>query len=398
MKHNFALFIKNNCKTNQNNCFTITDNQIFDNDYQSLYKFDHVFNTQYSANDLLKNEDIENKHNITFTIFGLKNSGKSTFLRGKKAISNTNVPKSKSKSTNIKKEEANQPGIMISIVNDYYTKVLNMIDNKDDIIVLKFSAFGKQLSNSHQENGGITIENLIKTKINTQSAQVKKNNLLDAIYPFTLTSGKQSSYIVKKINSFKDLIEELREVIQLKESIYSLDQSYYIHYYYLIEIKSKELTTKYHLHLNFYEINCEDCSVLQPLMIELNTRVITESDDPCQSIIDTITNRHNDNQTVINVLCLENNCFNGSITLNNLKLMRFLELTFDRNDLYENTAEICENCCLLKDQLKEVYVSQEEILKQIQTMNEQADVIASIVNGISTYNKNTMPHQALQDK
>lgn len=390
MKHIYELFIKDNCKANKDNCFTIGDNIIYDQEYHSLYRFDLIFNTQYSLNNILKEEDLENGRIITFTIFGSQNSGKSTFLRGSK-IMHGNAPKSNHDSNEIKIDDnPNHPGLMLSVVNECYNKLLDMLDNKDDIIILKFSAFSKGINSSNDYNNSICIENLIKNKDNSQCNKGKKDNFFDDIYPYTSSSGKQASYIVKKINSFNELTEEIKEVIRLKETLYTANQYYYILYYFSIEIKSKELEIKHQLNLNFYEINCEDFTCLQSLLIDVNTRVMAEAKDQCQYIIDTITKRNNSDQTIINILCLENEAFDNINVLNSLKLMRFLELAFERNDLYDNTNEICDNCCLLKDKLKDAYLTQEDILKEIQIMNEQADAIASIVHSLASYKKNTL--------
>ena len=73
-----------------------------------------------------------------------------------------------------------------------------------------------------------------------------------------------------------------------------------------------------------------------------------------------------------------------------LKIIRFLELTYERNDLYENSNEICEHCCLLNEQLISSYKQQEMLLNQIKEMTLEANNIYSIVRGIKQYQKNTL--------
>lgn len=91
----------------------------------------------------------------------------------------------------------------------------------------------------------------------------------------------------------------------------------------------------------------------------------------------------------INILCLNNLDFSEENLLDYFKIERFLECTFERDDLYEDSSELCENCFELNTQLIKDIKDKEQILNQINSLTNEAQKIYSIILGMKKYKKNT---------
>lgn len=377
-----AYLDKETKKEENKNYFDINQNgtSIFNMKFSSKYNFDGIFpiSGYFECNKHLISND---SANYNYIVYGYNGSGKSTLLRGERKTDNSR----------------DNQGIMLKIVNETYNKMFDAIENKGDVVVMKFGAFGIDLCELCSDDND-DEEDCVKCLMEKNKTNKNKPNYFDQIVIGNNSNNISTSsiysnvnlnhkvYLIKHIRSFVHLREELEYVITKKDSKYHNKKSYCILYHFSIELKNKQLESIKTLNLNFYEINCTTAEILQQFLLRINTRSTNEND------ILTKLSCSNKNQTdkYINILCMKNLSFDSMESTFYLKIIRFLELTYERNDLYENSNEICEHCCLLNEQLISSYKQQEMLLNQIKEMTIEANNIYSIVRGIKQYQKNTL--------
>lgn len=385
--HFFHLCYLNNLKKTTDNLpnnnsdthiFEINSNNtsIFNLDFNSKYNFDSILplDKYYECNKhLITNQSA----NYNFIVYGGNCSGKSTLLRGyRDAIENN----------------TNNKGMMLKMVNDTYNKMFDLFENKDDIVVLKFGAFGIDLKMFFEGDEEDSINCLIEKK----NGNLLGPNYFDQIVigsndksftsSYSNVNMNNKCYIIKHIKSFAHLNDELEKVIANKEEQKYYHKSHSILYHFSVEIKNKTLETKLIINLNFFEINCIQPDLLQQFLLRINTKSSNENDilhKLCKNNSHTLYYYYN-------ILCLSNLNIYDKESITCLKILRFLELTFERNDLYENSSELCEHCCMLNDKLMASYKQQEKLLNEIKEMTNEANNIYSIVRGIKNYQKNTI--------
>ena len=125
MKNNFLLCIKEKSLPEkikeEGTYFELDNNRIFNDEYEGNYLFDKIIMPNNIKENLIENE--ENLNNIIYVIYGEKKSGKSTLLRGSKRIDNLD-------NENI--------GMILSKINLKYNKIFDILENQEDLVVLKF--------------------------------------------------------------------------------------------------------------------------------------------------------------------------------------------------------------------------------------------------------------------
>ena len=364
-KHYFELSIKEkkNKEGNRYN-FIIKDNKLLSEDYEALYNFDNIF----YINEYKEKDELNKNENITYIIYGPFKSGKSTLLRGEKQIEKDNID-----------DDTFNIGMILSKLNIYYNKIFDKLEKKEDIIILKFGCFCSDL-----EDDSI-FYNLIETNFNINNIPLK-NYFDDIIFPLNEKDKNPNNYFyIKHISSFKHLKSELEKVIENKEKqLKGKNDNYSILYHFSIELRENENLSKpkYKTKINFYEINCNEPKKLQPYLISINNNNNIE-DENLSFIINENMNCY------INILCLNNLDFSEENLLDYFKIERFLECTFERDDLYEDSSELCENCFELNTQLIKDIKDKEQILNQINSLTNEAQKIYSIILGMKKYKKNT---------
>ena len=364
----FQLSIKENKENEkcQNN-FSIENNKLINEEFDALYKFDKIFYLE----EYNEKEEFNKEENITYIIYGPSNSGKSTLLRGEKQIVKNDLD-----------DENSNIGMILSKLNIYYNQMFDKIEKKEDLIVLKFGCFCSDL-----EDDSI-FYNLIESKFNLDNIPLK-NYFDDIIIPLEEKNKNSNNYFyIKHISSFKHLEKELEKVIENKGKIIGNKKDYSILYHFSIELKSNEnlLKSIYKTKINFYEINTNEQEKLQPYLISINNKSNIEDENLNTTI--------NENMNCfVNILCLKNLDFTQENLLNYLKIERFLECTFERDDLYNESSELCEHCFELNTQLIQDIKEKENILNQINSLTDEAQKIYSIILGMKKYKKKTQKNK-----
>ena len=361
MKNNFLLCIKekNNPEKikEEGSYFNIDNKRIFNNEYEGNYLFDKIISPNSTKENLIENE--ENLNNLIYVIYGEKKSGKSTLLRGSKKIENL---------------EYENIGMILSKINLKYNKIFDILENQEDLVVLKFGAFCCKISEDSNE-----LINLIKlnneTKLNNTKNNYKKINYFDDII--------DKKYVIKHLTSFDDLKNLMKEIIKEKEKLFHNDYNYYILYHFSLEIKDKNEINlnKFESKINFYEINCFDSNLLQPLLLSINnfSNIINSN------LKSLLYSNNLLNQVIINILCINDLTFDNK--LNFLKIERFLQLNYNRNDLYDESSELCDYHIKLNKKIEKDIEDKKKLLNDIELMKLEANQIFNMLQTIQKYKK-----------
>ena len=358
MKNNFLLCIKEKTLPEkikeEGTFFNLDNNRIFSNEYEGNYLFDKIIMPNNIKENLIENE--ENLNNLTYVIYGEKKSGKSTLLRGSKKIDNL---------------EYENIGMILSKINLKYNKIFDILENQEDLVVLKFGAFcSKILENSNE------LINLIK--LNNESN--KKNNNNKTINYFDDIIDKK--YVIKHLTSFDDLKNIMKEIIKEKDKLFHNNYNYYLLYHFSLEIKDKNNINlnKFESKINFYEINCFDFNLLQSLLLSINNFSNINS-----KLKPFLYSNNLLNQVIINILCINDLTFNNK--LNILRIERFLQLNYNRNDLYDESSELCDYHIKLNKKIEKDIEDKKKLLNEIELMKLEANQIFNMLQTIQKYKK-----------
>lgn len=358
MKNNFLLCIKEKTLPEkikeEGTFFNLDNNRIFNNEYEGNYLFDKIIMPNNIKENLIENE--ENLNNLTYVIYGEKKSGKSTLLRGSKKIDNL---------------EYENIGMILSKINLKYNKIFDILENQEDLVVLKFGAFcSKILENSNE------LINLIK--LNNESN--KKNNNNKTINYFDDIIDKK--YVIKHLTSFDDLKNIMKEIIKEKDKLFHNNYNYYLLYHFSLEIKDKNNINlnKFESKINFYEINCFDFNLLQSLLLSINNFSNINS-----KLKPFLYSNNLLNQVIINILCINDLTFNNK--LNILRIERFLQLNYNRNDLYDESSELCDYHIKLNKKIEKDIEDKKKLLNEIELMKLEANQIFNMLQTIQKYKK-----------
>ena len=358
MKNNFLLCIKEKTlpeKIKEEGTFFNLDNKrIFNNEYEGNYLFDKIIMPNNIKENLIENE--ENLNNLTYVIYGEKKSGKSTLLRGSKKIDNL---------------EYENIGMILSKINLKYNKIFDILENQEDLVVLKFGAFCSKISENSNE-----LINLIK--LNNESN--KKNNNNKTINYFDDIIDKK--YVIKHLTSFDDLKNIMKEIIKEKDKLFHNNYNYYLLYHFSLEIKDKNNINlnKFESKINFYEINCFDFNLLQSLLLSINNFSNINS-----KLKPFLYSNNLLNQVIINILCINDLTFNNK--LNILRIERFLQLNYNRNDLYDESSELCDYHIKLNKKIEKDIEDKKKLLNEIELMKLEANQIFNMLQTIQKYKK-----------
>jgi hypothetical protein len=373
MKNNFLLCIKEKTLPEkikeEGTFFNIDNNRIFNNEYEGNYLFDKIIMPNNIKENLIENE--ENLNNLTYVIYGEKKSGKSTLLRGSKKIDNL---------------EYENIGMILSKINLKYNKIFDILENQDDIVVLKFGAFCCKISEESNE-----LINLIKINNNNKTTSNKnnKNNNINnnnknykTINYFDEIIDKK--FVIKHLSSFDDLKNIMKDIIKEKDKLFHNDYNYYILYHFSLEIKDKNNINinKYESKINFYEINCIDSNLLQSLLLSINnfSNIINIK---LKSFL--YSNDYLKNQIILNILCLNDLTFYNKINI--LSIERFLQLNYNRNDLYDESSELCDYHIKLNKKIEKDIEDKKKLLNEIELMKLEANQIFNMLQTIQKYKK-----------
>ena len=358
MKNNFLLCIKEKSLPEkikeEGTYFELDNNRIFNNEYEGNYLFDKIIMPNNIKENLIENE--ENLNNIIYVIYGEKKSGKSTLLRGSKRIDNLD-------NENI--------GMILSKINLKYNKIFDILENQEDLVVLKFGAFCSKISENSNE-----LINLIK--LNNESN--KKNNNNKTINYFDDIIEKK--YVIKHLTSFDDLKNIMKEIIKEKDKLFHNNYNYYLLYHFSLEIKDKNNINlnKFESKINFYEINCFDFNLLQSLLLSINNFSNINS-----NLKPFLYSNNLLNQVIINILCINDLTFNNK--LNILRIERFLQLNYNRNDLYDESSELCDYHIKLNKKIEKDIEDKKKLLNEIELMKLEANQIFNMLQTIQKYKK-----------
>ena len=358
MKNNFLLCIKEKTLPEkikeEGTFFNIDNNRIFNNEYEGNYLFDKIIMPNNIKENLIENE--ENLNNLTYVIYGEKKSGKSTLLRGSKKIDNL---------------EYENIGMILSKINLKYNKIFDILENQEDLVVLKFGAFCSKISENSNE-----LVNLIK--LNNESN--KKNNNNKTINYFDDIIDKK--YVIKHLTSFDDLKNIMKEIIKEKDKLFHNNYNYYLLYHFSLEIKDKNNINlnKFESKINFYEINCFDFNLLQSLLLSINNFSNINS-----KLKPFLYSNNLLNQVIINILCINDLTFNNK--LNILRIERFLQLNYNRNDLYDESSELCDYHIKLNKKIEKDIEDKKKLLNEIELMKLEANQIFNMLQTIQKYKK-----------
>jgi len=358
MKNNFLLCIKEKTLPEkikeEGTFFNIDNNRIFNNEYEGNYLFDKIIMPNNIKENLIENE--ENLNNLTYVIYGEKKSGKSTLLRGSKKIDNL---------------EYENIGMILSKINLKYNKIFDILENQEDLVVLKFGAFCSKISENSNE-----LINLIK--LNNESN--KKNNNNKTINYFDDIIDKK--YVIKHLTSFDDLKNIMKEIIKEKDKLFHNNYNYYLLYHFSLEIKDKNNINlnKFESKINFYEINCFDFNLLQSLLLSINNFSNINS-----KLKPFLYSNNLLNQVIINILCINDLTFNNK--LNILRIERFLQLNYNRNDLYDESSELCDYHIKLNKKIEKDIEDKKKLLNEIELMKLEANQIFNMLQTIQKYKK-----------
>ena len=358
MKNNFLLCIKEKTLPEkikeEGTFFNLDNNRIFNNEYEGNYLFDKIIMPNNIKENLIENE--ENLNNLTYVIYGEKKSGKSTLLRGSKKIDNL---------------EYENIGMILSKINLKYNKIFDILENQEDLVVLKFGAFCSKISENSNE-----LINLIK--LNNESD--KKNNNNKTINYFDDIIDKK--YVIKHLTSFDDLKNIMKEIIKEKDKLFHNNYNYYLLYHFSLEIKDKNNINlnKFESKINFYEINCFDFNLLQSLLLSINNFSNINS-----KLKPFLYSNNLLNQVIINILCINDLTFNNK--LNILRIERFLQLNYNRNDLYDESSELCDYHIKLNKKIEKDIEDKKKLLNEIELMKLEANQIFNMLQTIQKYKK-----------
>jgi len=358
MKNNFLLCIKEKTLPEkikeEGTFFNLDNNRIFNNEYEGNYLFDKIIMPNNIKENLIENE--ENLNNLTYVIYGEKKSGKSTLLRGSKKIDNL---------------EYENIGMILSKINLKYNKIFDILENQEDLVVLKFGAFCSKISENSNE-----LINLIK--LNNESN--KKNNNNKTINYFDDIIDKK--YVIKHLTSFDDLKNIMKEIIKEKDKLFHNNYNYYLLYHFSLEIKDKNNINlnKFESKINFYEINCFDFNLLQSLLLSINNFSNINS-----KLKPFLYSNNLLNQVIINILCINDLTFNNK--LNILRIERFLQLNYNRNDLYDESSELCDYHIKLNKKIEKDIEDKKKLLNEIELMKLEANQIFNMLQTIQKYKK-----------
>ena len=358
MKNNFLLCIKEKSLPEkikeEGTYFELDNNRIFNNEYEGNYLFDKIIMPNNIKENLIENE--ENLNNLTYVIYGEKKSGKSTLLRGSKKIDNL---------------EYENIGMILSKINLKYNKIFDILENQEDLIILKFGAFCSKISENSNE-----LINLIK--LNNESN--KKNNNNKTINYFDDIIDKK--YVIKHLTSFDDLKNIMKEIIKEKDKLFHNNYNYYLLYHFSLEIKDKNNINlnKFESKINFYEINCFDFNLLQSLLLSINNFSNINS-----KLKPFLYSNNLLNQVIINILCINDLTFNNK--LNILRSERFLQLNYNRNDLYDESSELCDYHIKLNKKIEKDIEDKKKLLNEIELMKLEANQIFNMLQTIQKYKK-----------
>ena len=358
MKNNFLLCIKEKSLPEkikeEGTFFNLDNNRIFNNEYEGNYLFDKIIMPNNIKENLIENE--ENLNNLTYVIYGEKKSGKSTLLRGSKKIDNL---------------EYENIGMILSKINLKYNKIFDILENQEDLVVLKFGAFCSKISENSNE-----LINLIK--LNNESN--KKNNNNKTINYFDDIIDKK--YVIKHLTSFDDLKNIMKEIIKEKDKLFHNNYNYYLLYHFSLEIKDKNNINlnKFESKINFYEINCFDFNLLQSLLLSINN-----FSDINSKLKPFLYSNNLLNQVIINILCINDLTFNNK--LNILRIERFLQLNYNRNDLYDESSELCDYHIKLNKKIEKDIEDKKKLLNEIELMKLEANQIFNMLQTIQKYKK-----------
>ena len=361
MKNNFLLCIKEKSLPEkikeEGTYFELDNNRIFNNEYEGNYLFDKIIMPNNIKENLIENE--ENLNNIIYVIYGEKKSGKSTLLRGSKRIDNLD-------NENI--------GMILSKINLKYNKIFDILENQEDLVVLKFGAFCSKISENSNE-----LINLIKLN-NESKLNNKKNNNNKTINYFDDIIDKK--YVIKHLTSFDDLKNIMKEIIKEKDKLFHNNYNYYLLYHFSLEIKDKNNINlnKFESKINFYEINCFDSNLLQPLLLSINNFSNINS-----NLKPFLYSNNLLNQVIINILCINDLTFNNK--LNILRIERFLQLNYNRNDLYDESSELCDYHIKLNKKIEKDIEDKKKLLNEIELMKLEANQIFNMLQTIQKYKK-----------
>ena len=361
MKNNFLLCIKEKTLPEkikeEGTFFNIDNNRIFNNEYEGNYLFDKIIMPNNIKENLIENE--ENLNNLTYVIYGEKKSGKSTLLRGSKKIDNL---------------EYENIGMILSKINLKYNKIFDILENQEDLIILKFGAFCSKISENSNE-----LINLIKLN-NESKLNNKKNNNNKTINYFDDIIDKK--YVIKHLTSFDDLKNIMKEIIKEKDKLFHNNYNYYLLYHFSLEIKDKNNINlnKFESKINFYEINCFDFNLLQSLLLSINNFSNINS-----NLKPFLYSNNLLNQVIINILCINDLTFNNK--LNILRIERFLQLNYNRNDLYDESSELCDYHIKLNKKIEKDIEDKKKLLNEIELMKLEANQIFNMLQTIQKYKK-----------
>ena len=88
---------------------------------------------------------------------------------------------------------------------------------------------------------------------------------------------------------------------------------------------------------------------------------------------------------IINILCINDLTFDNK--LNFLKIERFLQLNYNRNDLYDESSELCDYHIKLNKKIEKDIEDKKKLLNDIELMKLEANQIFNMLQTIQKYKK-----------
>ena len=372
-KHLFTLCINKDQFTENEihkETFVIEQNElhsIVNKDFQARYQFDLVcYYKQYF--DSIKhfccvNKEIDSL--ITFLVFGGQETGKSTLLRGEHEITN----------------KENESGLILNLTKYIYNQIFDLIENKDQLVILKFGSF---LINSIRSNHDINIENLIE------------QNETTSMFDKKLYLNKQQ-FVIHHMKSFDHLQSVMSKAIKKKNELleYSFNNlnddeynnnnhEYVLMFQIVVELKNSiSLETITQMTINIYEFNIINITLLQRFSSYLNKLNSNEIVMPLERLhFANVRPNVTLQEKIMNVMCMKNlTCVQSDLDI--LKMNLCLEKECSRNELYINSHELCTHCIQLSNELSQVNNNNEVLLSQIEEMTKEANKIFAIVKGVN---------------
>lgn len=313
----------------------------------------------------------KNISNSFFTI-GPRKSGKSTFLRG--ALNSSSQ------------------GFMLNLVKEVYKIGFSLINNKNEIILIKFGCFG------HQKD---KIFNLIDFNL--------KKDFFDELFILKDTDNNCKLFI-KHVTLIDNLNKELSSALSnRKQYIDHNDDDYYLSYHYSIELKSNDyqnLINLYKIQLDFFECNINNSlndlksninSILMP-NIYLNSNSILKNFFIHRILYRNSIKTYNYNYFFLNVSVNRlSSIININIICEYFELLKYFKILLKRKELlidYED-EEICNiQCEKCKKFQSETIKFHEELYKEIILLNED---LQQVHKKLKTYKSKQDSNILIQD-